>query len=393
MKLRKVISISLSVITALSLTACGASGSSSSSSDSSSSSASGGKTYTLAVCGPMTGDSANNGTQFQRAAEMAVESINSAGGIGANGDQLKIVVGDDQANNEQGLIIAQKFASDDSILGIVGHNNSGVTMACLQTYSEYGMPVCSPTCTATALSQQGYDNFFRVILSDKDYKTQFAKMGIEKLGAKKPAIIWENTDYGQGGRDVVAAYLEEKGIDIVQDLSYNPSTDRDFSAQITKMKESGVDLVYVLSGEYTAGALFTKQAKTLGLDATLLGAGDCYNPNFLDIAGDSAEGFYCLTAFDATNTDPTIQKFVSDYYAKYNEMPGEWAAHAYDAVQVYAKAIEAGATDRASCIEKMRSVKFEGVSGHIEFDANGDVVGKTTFFTQIKDGAFKSVTQ
>lgn len=353
----------------------------------------GGKTYTLAVCGPMTGDSANNGTQFQRAAQMAVDEINSAGGIGENGDQLALVIGDDQAQTTQGLIVAQKFASDDSVLGIVGHNNSGVTMACLETYAEYNMPVCSPTCTATDLSQNGYENFFRVIMSDVDYKSQYAQIGVEKFGAKKPAIFWENTDYGQGGRDVVAKYLEDAGVEIVEDLSYNPSTDRDFSAQITKMKESGVDLVYVLSGEYTAGALFTKQAKTLGLEATLFGAGDCYNPNFLEIAGDAAEGFYCLTAFDATNPDEAIQEFVEKYSSEFDEMPGEWAAHAYDTVMVYAKAIEAGATDRASCIEKMRDVTFEGVSGHIEFNEDGDVVGKETFLTEIKDGAFVSYAE
>lgn len=347
-----------------------------------------GTAYTLAVVGPMTGDSANNGTQFQRAAEMAVESINNAGGIGDKGDTLEIVVGDDQAQTTQGLIVAQKFASDDSVLGIVGHNNSGVTMACLETYAAANMPVCSPTCTATDLSQNGYENFFRVIMSDKDYKAQYAQVGVEEFGAKKPAIFWENTDYGQGGRDVVAAWLEENGIEIVEDLSYNPSTDRDFSAQITKMKESGVDLVYVLSGEYTAGALFTKQAKTLGLEATLFGAGDCYNPDFLEIAGDAAEGFYCLTAFDATNPAEDVQSFVKEYQEKFDEMPGEWAAHAYDTVMAYAKAIEAGATDRESCIEKMRDVVFEGVSGHIEFDENGDVVGKEVFLTEIKDGAF-----
>ncbi|MBQ9062432.1 MAG: ABC transporter substrate-binding protein [Eubacterium sp.] len=341
-------------------------------------------TYTLAVVGPMTGDSANNGTQFQRAAEMAIEEINAK----ADGYQLAIVVGDDQAQPNQGLIVAEKFASDDSILGIVGHNNSGVTMACLETYSQYGMPVVSPTCTATDLTEAGYDNFFRVIMSDKDYKAQYAQLGIEKFGATKPAIFWENTDYGKGGRDVVANWLEENGIELVEDLSYNPSTDRDFSAQITKMKESGVDLVYVLSGEYTAGALFTKQAKTLGLEATLFGAGDCYNPNFLEISGDAGEGFHCLTAFDATNPAENVQEFVKAYQSKFNEMPGEWAAHAYDTVQAYAKAIEAGATDRASCIEKLRDVTFEGVSGHIEFDEKGDVVGKETFLTIIQDGAF-----
>ena len=388
MKKIRIISALLVALALVFCTACGSSSETAESGDSSDSGSAGGTTYTLAVVGPMTGDSANNGTQFERAAEMAVESLNNAGGIGENGDTLEIVVGDDQAQTTQGLIVAEKFASDDSILGIVGHNNSGVTMACLETYAQANMPVCTPTCTATELSQQGYENFFRVIMSDKDYKAQYAQVGVEKFGAQKPAIFWENTDYGQGGRDVVAAWLEENGVEIVEDLSYNPSTDRDFSAQITKMKESGVDLVYVLSGEYTAGALFTKQAKTLGLEATLFGAGDCYNPDFLEIAGDAAEGFYCLTAFDATNPAENVQTFVQEYQEKYDEMPGEWAAHAYDTVMVYANAIEAGATDRASCIEKMRDVTFEGVSGHIEFDENGDVIGKEVFLTEIKDGAF-----
>ncbi|MEL7566851.1 MAG: ABC transporter substrate-binding protein [Dehalobacterium sp.] len=343
--------------------------------------------YTLAVVGPMTGDSASQGIQYQRAVQIAVDEINAKGGVG--GKKLEFLVGDDQANPNQGLIVAQKFADNKDILAIIGHNNSGVTLACLPTYQKAGLPVVSPTNTAIALTESGYDNFFRVIVRDDVYKQQFSEFAVKELGSKKPAVVWENTDYGKGGRDVIVAALEGMGVEVTGDLSYTPGTDRDFSAQITKLKGEGSDVVLYL-GDYTNGALFEKQAKTLGLKATFLGAGDVFHPDFIKIGDKDTEGAYILTAFDANNSDPAIKTFVDNYKSKYDEEPGEWASHAYDTVMVIAKAIENGGTDRAKLIEAIRNIDYQGVSGHIKFDAKGDVSGKKIFPILVKDGKFTS---
>lgn len=343
--------------------------------------------YLLAVAGPMTGDAANNGIQFQRAVQLAVDEINAKGGVG--GKMLEFIVGDDQANPNQGLIVAQKFADNPDILAVIGHNNSGVTLACLPTYAKAGLPVISPVNTAVELTESGFGNYFRVIVRDDVYKQQFAEFAVKELGAKKPAIVWENTDYGKGGRDVTVAALKDLGFELAGDLSYTPGTDRDFSAQITKLKGAGADVVLYL-GDYTNGALFEKQSETLGLQATFFGSGDCFHPDFIKIGGAATEGAYVFTAFDANNPDPAIQTFVAAYKSKYDEEPGEWASHAYDTVSVIVAAIEKGGTDRAKLIEALKTVDLQGVSGPIKFDAKGDVIGKKIYALLVKDGKFTS---
>lgn len=213
-------------------------------------------------------------------------------------------------------------------------------------------------------------------------------MGVKELNIKKPAIIWENTDYGKSLRDLAADSLEKVNIKLLSDDSYVPQVDRDYSSHVTKLKAKGVDGVFFM-GEYTATALFLKQAKNMALDLKVVCSSGAANTQLINIAGESAEGTYVITMFDPNDARPLPAAFIANYQKKYGEEPGDWGAHSYDIVKLVKAAMEKGAHDRKSLIEELHKLpEFQGVTGMIKFDQYGDVPGKKAAVLLVKDGKF-----
>ena len=341
----------------------------------------------FAVVGPMTGDSAAQGIQIQNAAKLAVQEINGSGGVG--GKEFEFIVGDDVANPNQAVLIAQKFGSNKDILFVLGHNNSSCSISALPTWEKAGIPVISPTNTNPTITALGHKNYFRVIVNDDLIIKQLSELAVVELGFKNIAVIWENSDYGKGMRDVAVKVVPELGAKILADETYVPAVDRDYSAQITKFKGAGVDCVLFL-GEYTAGALFLKQAVNLGFNAKVVGSSGCSNPKLIEIAGEAAEGFYATSGFDPNDKREQQAKFIKGFEASSKDKPGEWGAHAYDIVYMVKKAIEMGGTTREKLIQVLHQDDFEydGVTGRIKFDANGDVPGKFSLVLKVEGGEF-----
>ena len=345
-------------------------------------------TIKFAVVGPMTGDSAAWGLQEKKGVELAVEEINAAGGI--DGKKLEFTVGDDQANPNQATILAQKLVSDKDLLFVLGHVNSGCTLSALPVYQKAGMPVITPTASNATLCDQGFTNFFRIIANDNTFTEQQVALAIKELGGKKPAILWENSDYGKGCHDTALEMLNELGVEVVGDESLVAGIDRDFSAQITKFKGAGVDTVLFMA-DYTAGALFAQQNISLGLNATIVGPGGTSSPKLIEIGGDAVEGFYTMCTYDPNDPRPKQSEFTAKYRSKYNEDPGEWCAHAYDVVYLAKEAYEAGGTTHETFIQKLHEIEnFDGVTGTITFGENGDVKDKKVSVMVVQGGKFVS---
>jgi branched-chain amino acid transport system substrate-binding protein len=334
----------------------------------------------------MTGDSAAQGLQMKAAAQIAVDEINASGGLA--GKKLVFEVADDVATPNQATIIAQKYSLDKNILFILGHNNSSCSLAALPIWQKAGLPVISPSNTSPTITQQGYGNYFRIIANDDIMSRSLCDFAVKKLNIKKPALIWENSDYGKGMRDVCAAALPELGIQIVAEDSFIPGVDRDYSAIITKYKGLGVDSVLFL-GDYTGGGLFAKQSKNLGLNVQLVGSSSCSHPKLIDIGGDATENFYVVAPFDPFDTRPKQAKFIDSFLKATKERPGEWGADSYDIVYLVKAAYEKGGTDRAGLIKSLHDLElFEGVTGDFRFDQYGDVADKDSVMLVVKDKKF-----
>lgn len=351
-------------------------------------------TVKLAAAGPMTGPSAETGQRMKAGIELAVEEINASGGVG--GKTLVVDFYDDEGKPESAAAVAQKIASDSEVIGVIGHINSSATMAALPIYKRAGLTEISGNSSAHKVTHMGFDNIFRVIINDQGQAPVAMKHIVESEGRKKIAIIYENSDYGKGAMESAKATAEALGAAVVAAETYQPGTDRDFAAQLTKIMAAKPDALF-LAGQYGEGGAIFNQAYRLGLttDGSVLKAGfdGLRQGPFIDLAGKEAvEGLLIFATFNSLSDAPKTAEFREKTMRLFGHPPTEQEAHNYDVTYIYKAAIEAGAT-KETMSEFVRKTNMEGVSGHLQFDENGDVKGKEMVIFTVKDGKFVSYTK
>ena len=212
------------------------------------------------------------------------------------------------------------------------------------------------------------------------------------MGKTKAVTMYCNNDYGSGLKDSFNAQFEANGGQILNSIPYQ-ATDQDFAAILTTVKSLDPDCI-ALCGTTTDGALIIKQARQMGIEAEIMGQPGLYSQNVIDIAGDASEGLLCCGVFAADGADEKGQEFVTKYGEKYNgEVPDGFAALAYDQMYVLADAAERameandGELTRQTLAEALKETNYEGVTGTVNFDENGDWVRDYLTLT-VKDGKY-----
>ena len=212
------------------------------------------------------------------------------------------------------------------------------------------------------------------------------------MGKTKAVTMYCNNDYGSGLKDSFNAQFEANGGQILSSIPYQ-ATDQDFAAILTTVKSLDPDCI-ALCGTTTDGALIIKQARQMGIEAEIMGQPGLYSQNVIDIAGDASEGLLCSGVFVADGADEKGQEFVTKYGEKYNgEVPDGFAALAYDQMYVLADAAERameandGELTRQTLADALKETNYEGVTGTVNFDENGDWVRDYLTLT-VKDGKY-----
>jgi branched-chain amino acid transport system substrate-binding protein len=346
-------------------------------------------TIKFAAAGPMTGPSGETGQRMRAGIELAAKEINESGGIA--GKQVTIDFYDDEGKPEGAASVAQKIASDPDVFAVIGHINSSASMAALPIYKRAGLTEISGNSSSWKLTHLGYANFFRVIIDDFAQAPVVVDEAVQKGGRKRLAIIYENSDYGKGVFDAASKEAKKLGVEIVDAETYTAGVDRDFSAQLTKIKAANPDAL-IIGGQYGEGGPILSQAYRLGLTSDgkvlKLGFDGLRQDALIDLAGkEAAEGLLIFASFNSLSDAPLTTAFREKTMKLFGHPPTEQEAHNYDVVHVLKAAIESGAT-KETLPDVLRKTSIEGVSGHLQFDANGDPVGKKMFIFTVKDGKF-----
>ncbi|HMK91762.1 MAG TPA: ABC transporter substrate-binding protein, partial [Thermoleophilia bacterium] len=361
-----VIALALTLAT-IGLAACGSSGGGSS--DQSSAAAA---PFKVGVAGPMTGQYATYGASHKAGAELAMDELNAAGGV--NGAQVSLSIGDDLGDPKEAVLVAQKFIDDSSIVVVDGHQFSGATIAAGAKYQAAGLPMITPSATQPDITDLG-DYIWRICMTDAVQGKGLADYSVNTLGKKNIAIMYDNSDYGRGLADAFESGVKDAG-GTVADREQYTTGDTDFKAQLTKIKAANPDLLF-LSGYYPEGSKIAQQARELGLTVQMLGSDGYASDQLPKLGGAAVEGMLVSTFFDYTKQDPAVQKFVTAYKAKHDGANPDWfVANSYDVVMLAAKAAQlAGKNDRTAINDALAKIgTYQGVSGPITFDQNGDVV-------------------
>ena len=394
--MKKQISFALATLMALSLVACG--GNTKSSNETSGTATekadASGKVWKIGSQGPLTGGAAVYGNAVVNGAEIAVNEINANGGI--NGYQIEYKKADDEHDQEK-AINAYNSLKDWGMQFLVGPTTSAPAIAVGTESEPDNMFILSPS--GSALEVTAPKNVFRVCFSDPAQGAKSAQyIGSHKLGTKI-GIIYDSSDvYSTGVHDSFKEEAPKQGLEIVADEQFTADSNKDFSTQLQKMKDSGADLVF-LPFYYTEAALVLTQANTMGYKPTFFGCDGMDGIlNVENFDTKLAEGLMLLTPFAADAKDDLTVNFVKNYKEKYKDTPIQFAADAYDAVYAIKAAAEKAnltpdmsVSDLGDAMEKaMTEITLDGLTGSgMKWDASGDV-DKEPKAVIIKDGAYVS---
>ena len=403
---KRVLSLSLALAMATSLTACGSSSSTTETTAAAaadattaaagaSSEASSGKVFKIGGIGPVTGAAAVYGLAVKNGAQIAVDEINADGGI--NGYQIEFNFQDDEHDAEKS-VNAYNTLKDWGVQVLMGTVTSAPCVAVADKTNADNMFQITPSGSSVECAQN--PNVFRVCFSDPDQGAASATYIAENKLAEKIAVIYDSSDvYSSGIYEKFAAEAANQGLEIVDAEAFTADSNKDFSTQLQKAKDAGADLVF-LPIYYTEASLILKQADTMG-----------YAPKFFGCDGMDgilqvenfdtklAEGLMLLTPFAADAQDELTQKFVTSYKENYGETPIQFAADAYDAIYAIKAAMEeADITPETSVSdtcdkmkEAMLKIKVNGLTGEDMTWTEDGEPHKAPKAVKVVDGAYQAM--
>ena len=339
--------------------------------------------------GPRTGGIAHLGKDNENGAQLAVNEINAKGGIkiGDKVAKLSLVAEDDAADPKQGPVVAQKLI-DAGVVGVVGHLTSGVTIPANSVYAKAGVVEISPSSTNPDFTLKGEKtpkgsvSTYRMVATDSMQGPAMAQFMVKK-GAKTVAIVDDSTQYGKGLADQVEKTLTDAGVQIVMREASTAAT-ADFKAVLTKIKGLNPDYLFWGGMDDTAASL-VKQMKELGMTTKLASADGPCTQKFIDLAGEAGEGVVCSQAGMPLAKMAKGAEYNTNYEKTFvGQKVQIYSPFAYDAVYALADAIKiAGSADREAIAAAMPKVQFDGLTGAVAFDSNGDIKGGAISIFQV----------
>jgi branched-chain amino acid transport system substrate-binding protein len=332
----------------------------------------GGEPIKVGVYLDLSGQTSSFGQSTKNGIEMARDEINAAGGI--NGRPIQLIIEDEQGEPGKVTTVVTKLLRQDGVVALLGEVASTNSLTAAPKAQEAKIPMITPSSTNPEVTRKG-DYIFRVCFIDPFQGEVMAKFAANNLKAKRAAILSDfNSDYSKGLTQFFKQSFTGSGGQIVEEKSYT-QTDRDFSSQLTAIRASNPDVIYV-PGYYGQVGVIAKQARQQGITVPILGGDGWDAPQLWELGGDSLNNTFISNHYSIDDPAPLIQKFVTDYKARYGGVePDALAALGYDAMKVLADALKrAGGTDGAKLRDAIAQTKdFPGVTGTITINAERNV--------------------
>lgn len=376
--MRKLLAVLLAALMLLSLSACGGGGA-----------GGGADKIKIGWVGSLTGEQAAFGTCESQTLRLLVKQQNEAGGI--LGKQIEVICYDTKGDAQEAVNAAKRLVARDKVCSIIGPNASGQAIAMQAVLNEYKVPDIATVATNEKVTvQEGgalqpYN--FRICFIDPQQGNIAASFIHDYLGINEAAVLMNiSDDYSQGLTKIFEDTFRAKGGSIVAEEAFT-SGDTEFTAQLTKIKESGAQIIF-MPNSYQEIINIAKQARALGIDATILG-GDAFASDVLFDAIDVLDGSYVINHLSLN--DPELEDFRQQYKAEYGQDAAvEMNAYmVYDSFLLWKAAVEkAGSADSQAIADAMTQVEVQGLTGNIKISAEDhNPVGKSGCVEQVtKDG-------
>jgi len=328
-----------------------------------------GDTINIGYIGALSGGSSTMGVPGKNGIQLAVDKINENGGI--NGKQINLIAVDDKADPATSATQAQKLINENKVVAIIGGPNSGTVKSNTEVIAQYGVPVIVSIAMNDDLISQDSNTFATTFSMTENNSYDIRALGefMKANGYKNIGIIADNTAYGQSGRESIKRIMKEKGINVEIEVDHPVGTN-DLTAQTLKLRDAGVDAVYVFSLG-PEGALFMKTLKQIDWEVPVVGGRGLNMKAFVDLAGDAANGIILPTVINPNK--PAAKEFIEKYDSKYDDDPTHvYSSLGYDSMNVLAAALkETDGDGGEKLVEALDTLEgIDTVTGGLEHKAS-----------------------
>ncbi len=313
------------------------------------------KAGVIAVEGPMTGEQASTGTDMADGAQLAIDQINSTGGL--NGVRLTLVKVNDSATAAGGLAAAKKVAAAHAF-AVVGPFNSSVGVANLPVYKKAGLPIVRLT---SSVKTEGFG------VTTQPMDSQVAPVDVQEitkvLHAQHPAVIFDTSTYTSGIAKQVKAGLAKAGVPVVANVSVKTGQ-TNYSAAVQKVAQAHPDLLYI--------AAYGTEAGLIAKEASSMGTGRCFvdlaaqGPDFVTAAGQPVASACVSSGVPSAQLFTGASGYVQAYQTMFHSSPGTWGTFTYDSVEILANAVKTAGWHQKPVITALDHTSgYTGITGPI----------------------------
>ena len=328
---------------------------------------------------PLSGPVAYYGDSAKKGMDIAIDEINAAGGIA--GLKIEVFYEDTRGTAKDSVSAMRKLVDVNQVPVVVGAGTSTETLAITKIAESTKTVLISPASSAAEIREAG-EFIFRSVPSDGFQAEMLAQLVYEQ-GVRKVGLVFVNSSWGASMKKNFVRTFESLGGEILT-VQTSEIDDKDFRTAALNLKQSNPDAIVAITYAKGGGRL-VKQARELGIATQLYGTDPWTIAEFLESAGESAEG--CVYTTPGKYEGPEFQEFKKKYEERYGEEPNVYAGNGYDCIKLIAKCIESGARTGPEIQAAMATIQgFSGVSGTTTFDEKGDVVSKEFRRMTIKNG-------
>lgn len=344
------------------------------------------------VAAPLSGFQANGGQTVLGGAHLMAAQLNKAGGL--LGYTVNVVGMDDESDSDVAVEVAEQIKADlqagKKVIGVVGHYNSGQTLAAMEVYKDLPLIVITPTASEISITQKGYTNFFRVNANDVVQARVDAEFLVSELGVRRVAVVYNDDPYGIGLGKLMAENLRNLGAEVPVELQVAVEQSS-FAEEVAKIAEADPEAIFYGGYEIEAPYLRAELVEA-GLTVPFLASDGAFLAATVDEAAGTAEGIY-VSAFGPTPAQAVDRDWIKGYQQVEYRNPDTYSINGYSALAVLAEGIKKAGTvdDAARIAEAIRGLDFDTPIGHIAYDAQGDLREPQIYIFQVRGGEFVQV--
>ena len=339
----------------------------------------------------LSGFQANGGQTVLGGVRLAAEQLNRSGGL--LGYRVVVRPLDDESDSDVAVAqietIRTALAQGDKVIGVIGHLNSGQTLAGMEEYKDMPFLVITPTASEQSLTARGYPNFFRVNASDTVQARVDAEFLVNKLQAKRVAVVHNDTEYGIGLADTLIAELAARGAETALQLQVAEGQSR-YSDEVAKIQAANPDAIFYAGYEIEAPYLRAELVEA-GVMAPMLASDGAFLAATIDESNGTAEGMY-VSAFAPSPRSVADAQWFEAYQAVEYRNPDTYSVNGYVGLQVLAEGVrKADSLDATSVATALRSNTVSTLLQDLRFDQNGDLSEPKIWIYQVVEGEFQQV--